>query len=123
MNEALIALLVCHYLADFYFSSPAMIRAKAYEQNVWPILLHASVHALLMGLFLLLWGVALKLLLWLMLVEFVSHFLLDTGKGRLTACYSTLADQQKKSYWMLCGFDQLLHMLVIVGFWCYARFL
>ena len=113
----LVALLVCHYLADFFFTSPSMIRAKSDGRSVWPILLHAAVHALLMGLCLLLWGVSWKQLLLLMLAEFVSHFIIDTGKGRLTACYPILSNQQKKPYWMLYGFDQLLHLLVIIGIW------
>lgn len=117
MTVLLIFLLVCHYLADFCLTSPVMIRAKADGRNVWPILLHASVHAFLIGLCLLLWGISWKLVLLMMLTELVTHFLIDTGKGRLTARYPTLADQQRKPYWMLYGFDQFLHLLVIVIIW------
>ena len=105
---------MCHYLADFCFTFPAMIKAKADGRNPWPILLHASIHAGLMGLCLLVWGVSWKLLLMLTLVELVSHFLIDTAKGHLTARHSFLANMQKKPYWMLYGLDQLLHLLVIV---------
>ncbi|MBR5654016.1 MAG: DUF3307 domain-containing protein [Prevotella sp.] len=117
MTVLFIVLLVCHYLADFCLTSPVMIRAKADGRNVWPILLHASVHAFLIGLCLLLWGISWKLVLLMMLAELVTHFLIDTGKGRLTARYPTLADQQRKPYWMLYGFDQFLHLLVIVIIW------
>lgn len=117
MTILFIVLLVCHYLADFCLTSPAMIRAKADGRNIWPILLHASVHALLIGLCLLLWGISWKILLLMMLAELVTHFLIDTGKGRLTARYPTLADQQRKPYWMLYGFDQFLHLLVFVFIW------
>lgn len=113
----LIALLVCHYLADFCLTMPVMIRAKANGRNSWPILLHAGIHAGLVGLCLLVWGVSWKLLLMLAFVELVSHFLIDTTKGRLTAYYSILANMQKKPYWMLYGLDQLLHLLVIVIIW------
>lgn len=113
----LVALLVCHYLADFCLTMPVMIRAKADGHNIWPILLHASVHAFLIGLCLLIWGLAWDLLLLLMSVELISHFLIDMGKGRLSAYYPELVDQQKKLYWMLYGFDQLLHLLVIVLLW------
>ena len=116
----LIVLLACHYMADFCFTSPSMIRAKADGRNPWPILLHAGVHAGLMGLCLLVWGVSWKLLLILALVEFVSHFLIDTTKGRLTAHFCILGDMQKKPYWMLYGFDQLLHLLVIMMIWYYS---
>ena len=114
MMYVLISLLICHYLADFCLTTPAMIRAKADGRNVWPIMLHAGIHALLMGLCLLAWGISWKMLLLLMLVEWGSHFLIDTAKGRITAHYPVLADQQQKPYWMLYGFDQLLHLLVIV---------
>lgn len=117
MTVLFVTLLVCHYLADFCLTSPVMIRAKADGRNVWPILLHASVHALMIGLCLLLWGISWKLVLLMMLTELVTHFLIDTGKGRLTARYPTLADQQHKPYWMIYGFDQFLHLLVIVFIW------
>ena len=119
----LISLLVCHYLADFCFTTPSMIKAKADGRNVWPIMLHASVQTILIGLCLLLWEIEWKLLLLLMLAEFVTHFLIDTAKGRFTSRFPKLADMQQKSYWMLYGFDQLLHLLVIVGIWYYATFI
>ena len=77
---------------------------------------------MLMGLCLLIFGASWKLLLLLMLAELVSHFLIDTGKGRLTARFPKLADMQQKPYWMLYGFDQLLHLLVIMGIWYCCRF-
>lgn len=116
----LIALLFCHYLADYCFTTPSMIKAKADGKMAGPILLHAGVHALLVGVCLLVFGVSWKLLLLLMLAELVSHYLIDTAKGLLTARFPLLADQQKKPYWMLYGFDQLLHLLVIVGIWYYG---
>ena len=118
MNEfLLLILLACHYLADFCLTTPSMIKAKADGRNVWPILLHAGIHAVLMGLCLLMWGVAWEMLLLLMLAELVSHFLIDTAKGRLTDRFPKLADMQQKPYWMLYGLDQLLHLLVIVCIW------
>jgi len=116
----LMTLLACHYLADFCFTSPSMIRAKANGRTAWPILLHAGIHAGLVSICLLLWCVSWKSLLMLAFVEFVSHFLIDTAKGRLTAHYLILVDMQKKIYWVLYGFDQLLHLLVIVMIWYYC---
>ena len=97
----LIVLLICHYIADFCLTTPAMIKAKADGRNIWPILLHAGVHALLAGVCLLVFRVSWKLLLMLMLAELVSHFLIDTCKGRLTARFPKLADIQQKPYWIL----------------------
>ena len=117
MTLLLVSLLVCHYLADYCLTTPSMIRAKADGRNPWPIILHASIHAGLVGLCMLLWEVSWRLLSLLVLLELVSHFLIDTAKGRLTARYPILADMQRKPYWMLYGFDQLLHLLVIVLIW------
>jgi len=119
-NLLLIVLLVCHYLADFCLTSPAMIRAKADGRNPWPILLHAGIHAGLVGICLLCWHSPWKPLLLLVLLELVSHFLIDTMKGRLTARFPILADMQQKPYWMLYGLDQLLHLMVLVLIWYFC---
>lgn len=113
----LIFLLVCHYLADFCFTSPSMIRAKADGRNPWPILLHAAIHAFLIGVCLLFWFVSWELLLLLVGVELISHFFIDTAKGRMMAHLPIFADIQRKPYWVLYGFDQLLHLMVIIAIW------
>ena len=113
----LISLLVCHYLADFCFTFPSMIRAKADGRNPWPIMLHAAIHSGLMAICLLLWTIPWKAVLLAMAVEWGTHFLIDWTKARLSTRFPRLADQQQKPYWMLYGLDQLLHQLVIVGIW------
>ena len=117
----LTVLLVCHYLADFCLTSKAMIKAKVDGKNPLPILLHASIHALLMGFCLLVWSVLLKWILALIVLELVSHFLIDLAKARLSAQIPRLADHQQKNYWVIYGLDQLLHQLVIVVIWYYSN--
>ena len=116
----LIALLVCHYLADFCLTLPIMIQAKANGKQLWPIVLHSMVHAVLMGLCLLLFGVSVLTTLYLMVAEAMSHFIIDLSKARLSTHVPRLADATGKPYWMLYGLDQLLHQLVVVGIWAYA---
>ena len=116
----LISLLVCHYLADFCLTTPKMIRAKADGRNPWPIMLHAAIHAGLMTICLLLWAISWKAVLLAMAVEWITHFLIDWTKARLSIRFLILTDQQQKPYWMLYGLDQLLHQLVIVGIWYYS---
>ena len=94
-----------------------MIRAKADGRNLLPIVLHSSVHAVLIGLCLVAFGVEWKLLLLLALLELVSHFIIDTSKARLSARFPYLSDIRGKPYWMLFGCDQLLHQFVIVIIW------
>jgi hypothetical protein len=116
----LIALLVCHYLADFCLTLPIMIRAKANGKQLWPIVLHSMVHAVLMGLCLLLFGVSVLTTLYLIVAEALSHFIIDLSKARLSTHVPRLAEATGKPYWMLYGLDQLLHQLVVVGIWAYA---
>ena len=116
----LILLLLCHYLADFCLTLPVMIRAKADGRGVGGIMLHAAVHAVIIGVCLLLCGIRIDLLLLLMVIELVSHFIIDTAKGRASVRWPVLSDASKKPYWMLYGFDQLLHQLVIVLIWIIA---
>lgn len=113
----LIVLLVSHYLADYCLTMPMMIRAKADGKNVWPIFLHACIHAVLMGSCLIMWGVQWSTLAWLMGVELVSHFLIDLTKAKLSFHYPILSDIRQKFYWMVYGLDQLLHQLVVVYIW------
>ena len=110
-------LLVCHYMADFCFTFPVMIKAKADGKNLWPILLHSFIHAILIGLCLLLFGINWHLMFLLALLELVSHFLIDKAKARLSVCYQYLADMRYKPNWMLYGFDQLLHQFVVFLIW------
>lgn len=116
----LIFLLVCHYLADFCFTTPKMIRAKADGRDPWPIMLHAAIHAGLMTICLLLWAISWKAVLLAMAVEGGTHFLIDWTKALLSARFPRLADQRQKPYWILYGLDQLLHQMVIVGVWYYC---
>ena len=118
----LIALLICHYLADFCLTWPALIRSKADGRNVWPILLHAAVHAVLMGVCLLVFGVNMEQLFLLMSLELVTHFVIDVGKAAVSVKIPLLADIKQKPYWVLFGLDQLLHQLVVVVIWYAALF-
>lgn len=115
----LLVLLVCHYLADFCLTTRSMIRAKADGRTPEPIILHAGVHALLVAIVLAIWGISWKVLLVMAAAEWFSHFLIDLAKARLSVRFPLLADPQQKPYWMLYGFDQLLHQGVLFGIWFY----
>lgn len=116
----LIVLLVCHYLADFCLTVPVMIRAKSEGKELWPILLHAAIHAALMGLCLLVYGTGWRLLQIFMMIELGSHFVIDVSKTQISIRFPYWSENRHKPYWMLYGFDQLLHQIVIVLIWYWA---
>ncbi len=118
----LAALFLSHYLADFCFTTRSMIVAKSDGRTLFPIILHASIHAFLMGICLIIFGTTIPLLLGLFLLEFISHFVIDTTKGRLTHAYPKLADNHQKPYWIVYGMDQLLHQLIIIAIWGIATY-
>ncbi len=117
MMLLLVGLLACHYLADFCLTWPALIQSKADARSIRPILLHAGVHAVLMGCCLLVYGVDARLFLILTLLELITHFLIDTIKAHVSVRFPLLADIKQKAYWVLFGLDQLLHQMVVVAIW------
>ena len=113
-------MLLCHNLSDFCLTWPKLIEAKADGKNLWLIVLHSFIHAILIGLCLLLFGINWQLIFLLVLLELVSHFLIDTVKARLSVHYPCWSDMRYKPYWILYGFDQFLHQIVLVIIWYYS---
>ena len=92
-----------------------MIQAKASGKELQHIVLHSGVHAALMSVVFLIFGISAKVVLLLFALEICSHFIIDYFKGLLGRLFPLLADNRHKQFWMLYGFDQLLHLLVIVA--------
>lgn len=109
-------LLVAHWLGDFTpLSTGRMLEAKAIGSPISLIASHAGVHALLVGLVV---GAATRFDLRLtgaaVAIEFVSHFAIDLGRGRLGARYPGMKDPADRVFWSVLGLDQLAHSLVLV---------
>jgi hypothetical protein len=114
----LIALFLCHYLADYTpLSRPYMLKAKRFGTPLSPILSHAGVHSVLMWAALLAFGVSLEVANCLALVQWFSHFGIDWLKGRLNVWFFSLTDATKPAHWAVFGADQLAHSLVILLMW------
>jgi hypothetical protein len=121
----LLSLFFCHFLADFtHLSTKWMLDAKRLGKPLFPILCHALVHATLMG-------IVIHIYLWqtnrinpfafefdindkLFLFQWTTHFLIDVWKGRMNGWFPLLQDQSNKWHWVVFGFDQFLHITVIV---------
>ena len=119
----LIGLFSCHFLGDFTnLSTKRMLEAK---QSGWPlsqIFAHGLVHGTLMSLLV---AIAyplsperfnlpfLDLIAFTAVFQATTHFLIDTAKAKITHKYQ-INSPAKSYFWILFGFDQLLHTLVII---------
>ncbi len=113
MTTILIGLFFCHFLADYtHLSNAWMLNAKRLGKPLIPIFTHAMVHTLLMGIFLGCLGVQNAILL--MAFQLLSHFLIDVWKGRMNGWFPALQSPANKWHWVIFGFDQFLHALVII---------
>lgn len=114
MITLLIILLVCHFVGDFtHCSRPWMLAAKKMGRPVGPIAAHALVHAVLMcAACLALVGIEAAIMA--LIIQFLTHLVIDVAKGRTSAALPVLADPTSYWFWWLFGFDQLLHSLVVV---------
>ncbi len=113
--KLLILLFICHWLADYTpLSTSWMLNAKRIGKPLFPILVHASVHAFLMGA-VLCWFVGVTTILaYLFMIELLTHFLIDVCKGRVNVIFPSLQSPANKWHWVVFGFDQLLHSIVII---------
>jgi len=111
----LIGLFLCHTLADYtHLSTEKMLAAKRFGKPLAPIILHALMHTMLMFFFLLFitdsW-----ILIPVLAIQFISHFLIDTWKGRMNGWFPSLQNPANKWHWVIFGTDQYLHALIIIA--------
>lgn len=114
MLIALIALNVCHWAADFtHLSTDWMLNAKRYGKPLYPIFVHALVHAILF--FTTVWALYdLDKAIFAGGFQLITHFMIDLIKGRLSFWFRRLEDPSNKYHWWVFGADQFMHHLVII---------
>jgi hypothetical protein len=118
-TQILIGLFICHWLADYtHLSNTWMLNAKRLGTPLLPILTHAMVHTLLMGIFLGCMGISNAI--FLMGIQLITHFIIDVWKGRMNGWFPALQSPAIKWHWVVFGFDQLLHTFVIIIMSIYA---
>jgi hypothetical protein len=114
-TQILIGLFICHFLADYtHLSSNWMLSAKRLGKPLFPIFAHAGMHTILMFITLIYFDVDLKLTLELSAFQLTTHFLIDLWKGRMNGWFASLQSPANKWHWIIFGFDQFLHALVII---------
>ena len=120
-TQILIGLFICHFLADYtHLSTAWMLNAKRLGKPLFPIFSHAGLHTILMFLFLSFFTNDLGLVFKLSAFQLITHFLIDVWKGRMNGWFPALQSPANKWHWIVFGFDQLLHALVIIAMSIYA---
>lgn len=115
----LLTLFFCHFLADYtHLSTAWMLNAKRLGKPLFPILAHAGVHSLLMGIALTILGYG-NLLQFdivdkLMIFQLFTHFIIDMWKGRMNGWFPSLQSPANKWHWIVFGIDQYFHAVVII---------
>jgi len=111
----LILLFTCHWLADYtYLSTSWMLNAKRFGKPLIPILTHAMMHTILMWVCLAtVYGFIVNVM-YVCLFQLITHFLIDVWKGRMNGWFPALQSPANKWHWIVFGFDQLLHAIVII---------
>ena len=120
MNDIyiLLSLFFGHFLGDFSpLSTRKMNRAKVSGNHISQIMLHALVHATLVGLVCFIFRLEYKEILLLFAFQFITHFLIDLTKAKLTISFKVFQDSTTKPFWILFGFDQYLHAVVMILIW------
>ena len=120
-TKILIGLFICHFLADYtHLSTAWMLNAKRLGKPLFPIFIHASMHTMLMS-FVLGWFIGFTNdWAYLVIFQWATHFLIDVWKGRMNGWFPSLQSPANKWHWIVFGFDQLLHALVIIAMSLYA---
>lgn len=107
----LTALLIKHFIFDFYYQPPFMWQNKG-KFGHWGGIAHSGLHALATFLILLFFTIT-PIALFACLFEFVIHYLTDWCKmniNRIKGWGATTHEQ----FWQLTGFDQLIHQLTYI---------
>ncbi len=115
MVGLLILLNICHWLADYtWLSTSWMLNAKRLGKPILPILAHAGVHSLLMLFACWAYTGNFKLGLLAFAIQLPTHFAIDVWKGRMNEWFPVLQSPANKLHWVIFGFDQLLHQIIII---------
>lgn len=116
MENILIGLFICHWLADYSpLSTSWMLDAKRFGKPLYPIFTHAFIHASLMLVYLALrFDLSSSTLALLFGFQLVTHFIIDVWKGRMNGWFPEIQNPANKIHWLVFGFDQLLHAIVII---------
>lgn len=101
-----------HFVCDFALQTLRQVQAKAHYGKRGGIE-HAGLHALLSIPALLILTQTPFVIAGFVAAEFVVHYHVDFGKGRIDKAFSLNTANQ--AYWIIFGLDQLLHQMTYLA--------
>jgi len=119
-DELLMLLFLCHWIADYtHLSTSWMLSAKRFGKPLIPIFIHACVHVCLMVTAIKLTMIyhsdfRVDIIYQVALIQLLTHFIIDVWKGRMNGWFPAIQSPANKWHWIVFGFDQFLHALVII---------
>jgi hypothetical protein len=111
-----VLLFTCHWLADYTpLSTPKMLKAKSTGGPLYWIFLHGAVHGVLMSSVVALFVSDPWMIGAVFATQTLLHYFIDLGKAMFGMVFPSVKDSTKYFHWIIFGFDQLLHNLVILA--------
>ena len=108
--DVILLFMVKHFICDFPLqASPYMYKNKGTYMHMGG-LLHAWIHAVGTCTILSIIGVPTVLYSMCVLIDFIAHYHIDYFKVKVGKIYGLKPDNSEW-FWVLLGFDQLLHFL------------
>jgi len=109
-----------HFICDFPLQAfPWMYKNKGTYGHPGGVV-HALIHFLGTFLVLGLIGIPMMVVLCCSIFDFIAHYHIDWAKMRLGAHYN-LGPYTSEWFWILLGFDQLLHFLTYYAIIMYVQ--
>ena len=115
----LVALFVKHFVMDFGYQPPYQFMNKG-RYGHWGGLVHSGQHIL--ATLSILWLFAISTSFWLpvLVSEFLIHYHTDWAKMNINRHFGWGAITHNE-FWILTGFDQLIHSLTYLGIAAYVQ--
>jgi hypothetical protein len=108
------ALLVKHFIWDFFYQPPYMWQNKGTFGH-WGGIVHSGIHAVTTFVILLFFVEHNNLILFIApLFEFAAHYITDYAKMNINR-FKGWGATTHNEFWQLTGFDQLVHQLTYVA--------
>lgn len=113
MIALLTALIVKHFVFDFFWQPPFMWKNKG-KFGHWGGLVHSGVHAVAtLAILFAFIGTGEPIVVYIAAIEFIVHYFTDYFKMNINKNYGWACNTHNE-FWQLTGLDQMIHYLTYV---------